>query len=1054
MNNSYSNTIETVLKLPLRLMVLLLLILPFAGQAQTFTVTPSDPVNPQEFGMVATGTSSASKSYNVQGSGFAPGTTVGLALDGSQFEISRNNTSFANAAVDLPADNSGVISTTVYARFSPTVTGIRTRTLKFSSDAAPDVFTYTLRGTGVVGSPSITASPPALAFGDNEVGSTSAAMDISVDASSLTAAITVTAPSGFQVSYSGSPYATTATIAPVNGSVIGATVSVIFKPTAAQNYVGSVTFASTSATTQSVGVSGTGTVAAPILTVDMTALDFGTTTVGLATASQPFTVSGSNLQGQGNVTIAAPTGFQIRTGTNFFSASPITLSPVNGILASTTIDVRFVPNTVGSYSANVVVSTPSGSSALTRNVAVSGTANASSGVATLTANPGSVDFGTVTSSGSANVQSFEVSGTDLTANAVLTPSSNTIQLRNATLGGVFSSSPLTVVKSNGTISPQVIEVRLVPTIAAGAYSKSIDITSGTAATQVSVTAQNTSGATSDISVSNPNGNNFTFVTRPNTISPVQSFLVAGTNLVQPLVVEATGPNAAYFQVSSDNVNFFSSLSFTPNGQGNVIQRPIYARFIPGNNAITVTGTIRNSSAPAPAFDVSITGISEPTIRLDRPIGAFATNVVKNTVTAPVTVRLEGFLLDGQVQLRFPADLDDVTRNPSKTPLFEFSLNGGATYVKSANITPDADGNFATDLLVRYAPVRVGAADQTLQFRNASFFNNTFYTLASGSGRATGFSIAVEPTAQSTAIVTHSADGRSVTITYDLSSPPASTSYGVNRLVIGSSSYITLPPNIFPRDKQNFNPGTTNASGEYNYGTGTSIQPATNTFVVFSGANNSFVINGLDPALTYNFFSFEFNNDGVLNAENYLVPNNQPRNPLPVELLSFTAKLHNGTVALNWATASERNSNYFEVQRSLNGQTFATILGRTPARGTSSQPTAYSAIDASYPAGTLYYRLRQVDLDGTWTYSPVAIVNTTERVAATVLLYPNPTSDVLHVETPAATPYRVLNLLGQSLMTGTTPAEGTPLDVRALPAGAYLLELGTAQGRQVSKFVKE
>ena len=1065
MKNAYLIAMQRALKQPLRLLLLLLLALPFVGQAQTLTLTALDPnissgnnstTNRQDFGSIAVGTFTVSKHYTVTGSGLDPTASVTITIP-NNYSGSQDNRSFTTVAISLTPDSNGDLAITdFYLRFAPTTTGTKNAGIFAQGvdpggtniSSTPSIF---LTGVATAGQPNITVTPAALGFGNQIVNTTSSASTVTVSATSLgTTPITVTAPTGFLVSYNGSAYASTASIAPTSGSVNNKVVNVVFAPTVVQNYVGTITFVSTTAST-TVSVSGAGVPPPPVLNVSPTSLAFGTTTVGAVTASQPFVVSGTNIQG--DVTITAPTGFQIRTGSNYFSANAITLTSAGGTLASTTIDVRFAPTTTGAYNASIVVSTPNSGATVTQNVTVTGTADPSSGVPTVTVNPGAINFGTVTSSGSASNLSFEISGTDLRADIVLTPSISNIQIRNASMGGAFSGSPLILTQTGGSVSAQVIEVRLVSAVAQGSFSQRINVTSGTVATLVTVSATNTSGATSDISVSNPDANNFTFATRPSTLSVAQRFLVAGTNLIQPLVVQPVGANASYFQVSSDNANFFSSLSFTPNAQGNVTQRTVYVRFVPGVNAVTVTSTIRNSSAPAPDFDVSVTGISEPTIRLDRAIGAFATNVVKNTQTAPVTIHLDGFLLTGDVSLLFPPDATDGTRNPNQTPQFEFSLDNGGTYVKNAAITPDASGNFATDILVRFAPVRVGNAAQEMQFSNASFFSGAYFALASGSGRTSGFSIAVEPTVQSVATVVRSADRSSATVTFNLTNPPANTSYGQNRLVIGSSTYSIFPSSLYPADKSNFNPGTTDGSGAYNYGSGTSVGASTdNSFVVFSGANSFFTVANLDPSKDYNFYGFEFNNDGVLNAENYLVPNNQPLSPLPVELLSFTAKRRATSVALNWTTASEKNSAYFEVQRSLNGETFAKVA-HTPARGNTNQLTAYTALDSAVPAGTLYYRLRQVDLDGKVAYSPVVVVGALGQLA-TLQVYPNPASDVLHIEIPDATPYRVFNFLGQTVLSGTTTPEGMVLDVRVLPAGSYLLELRTAQGPQVRKFTKE
>jgi len=1054
MKNPYLNALRWVRKPHLRFLLLLLLALPFVGRAQTFNVVPSDAANPQNFGSVAVGTFSAAKSYTVSGSGLTGPISVGLS--GTSYEISRDNINFSGAAFDLLPDGSGVISTTVYARFRPTAGAAGTvvnRTLNFTSDEASTV-SFNLTGTRAAGAPTITVSPISLSFNSQTVNTASASQSVSVTGTSLTGPITVTAPAGFEVSnaaVNGGAFATTLNIPQGTGS-INTTVNVRFVPDAAQSYVGNVTFASAGATTQNVGVSGTGTLPTPILTATPSPLaDFGSVTVGATSATiRSFTVSGQDLQSP--VTITPPTGFRIRTGANFFSTNAIILIPTNGTLAGTQVDVVFSPTAVQAYVSDITVAS---TNAATQLVRVTGTGTATSGSPVVNVNPNNINFGTVTSSGSTSTQSFEVSGTDLTADIVLTPSISNIQIRNATAGGSFSSSPLTLTRTAGTVAAQVIEVRLVSLVAQGAFNESIAVTStGATATQVTITAQNTSGATSDISVSNPDANNFTFVTRPNTTSVSQRFLVAGTNLVQPLVVQAIGPNAAYFQVSTDNVVFTSSVSFTPNAQGNVTQRPIYVRFVPGVNAVTVTSTIRNSSAPAPDFDVSVTGISEPTIRLDRPIGSFAEDVVKNTVTAPVTVKLEGFLLNGDVDLRFPADASDPTRNPLQTPLFEFSLNNGATYVKQATITPDADGNFSTNLLVRYAPVRVGNAAQEMQFRNASFNNNNFFPLTSGFGRTTGFSIAIEPATQSTATVERSADGTSATITFNLGSAPAGT-YGQNRLVIGSSTYLTtLPTSLFPVDKQNFNPGTTTGGGAYIYGTGTATQASSNTYVVFSGANNAFTVTNLNPALSYNFYGFEFNNDGVLNAENYLVPNNQPQVPLPVELLSFTAKARNNSVVLNWVTASEKNSRSFEVERSTTGKagSYTTVLTKEAA-GTTTVKTKYEAIDTRPVAGLSFYRLKQIDLDGkSTTTAPVAVMTTLGDVS----LFPNPTQGDATILVPQGSTeglsVRITDLAGRTVQSGQLNAEGK-LSTSNLKSGTYIVTIGEGAQAVTRKLVK-
>ncbi|GAB2943015.1 hypothetical protein GCM10027048_04490 [Hymenobacter coalescens] len=176
------------------------------------------------------------------------------------------------------------------------------------------------------------------------------------------------------------------------------------------------------------------------------------------------------------------------------------------------------------------------------------------------------------------------------------------------------------------------------------------------------------------------------------------------------------------------------------------------------------------------------------------------------------------------------------------------------------------------------------------------------------------------------------------------------------------------------------------------------------------------------------------------------------NPLPVVLAAFTARRHADGALLKWTTAQERNSAQFEVLRSTDGGREFRVIGTALAAGNSSSARQYSFVDPALPAGATYYRLRQIDLDGTAVESDIRMVDAS--AATRVRLYPNPATTTLNVAlaTPASG-YRVLNSLGQPLLQG----HGTPsrIDVSALPKGVYLLELHLPNaGRLVQRFVRE
>ena len=176
------------------------------------------------------------------------------------------------------------------------------------------------------------------------------------------------------------------------------------------------------------------------------------------------------------------------------------------------------------------------------------------------------------------------------------------------------------------------------------------------------------------------------------------------------------------------------------------------------------------------------------------------------------------------------------------------------------------------------------------------------------------------------------------------------------------------------------------------------------------------------------------------------------NPLPVQLVAFAAtRTAAGPVALAWTTATELHSDHFEVERSLDGQLFEQIAVISGG-GTSAQARQYTARDAAAPAGPLYYRLRLVDTDATFAYSPTVVV--AAGPGSELPLSPNPTHDQLSFYTELPTAYAVRSVLGQQVRAGTTAPGTTQLDVADLASGVYLLELRTNAGRVVRRFVKE
>lgn len=169
-------------------------------------------------------------------------------------------------------------------------------------------------------------------------------------------------------------------------------------------------------------------------------------------------------------------------------------------------------------------------------------------------------------------------------------------------------------------------------------------------------------------------------------------------------------------------------------------------------------------------------------------------------------------------------------------------------------------------------------------------------------------------------------------------------------------------------------------------------------------------------------------------------------PLPVVLTRFTAEPRGADALLRWATASEKNSDRFEVEASADGRAFRRI-GQVAGQGSTSQPHDYQLLDpaiARYAASPVYYRLRQVDLDGTASYSVVRTVAV--PTAAGLALFPNPTraAATLTGAKPAAQ-VQVYDALGRLVLTATADATGAAnLQLPTwLATGVYVVRTGAS-----------
>jgi hypothetical protein len=138
--------------------------------------------------------------------------------------------------------------------------------------------------------------------------------------------------------------------------------------------------------------------------------------------------------------------------------------------------------------------------------------------------------------------------------------------------------------------------------------------------------------------------------------------------------------------------------------------------------------------------------------------------------------------------------------------------------------------------------------------------------------------------------------------------------------------------------------------------------------------------------------------------------------LPVELVDFTATWDNQTVVLDWLTASELNNSHFTVERLDPDSADFKEITRVNGMGTSPTGKAYQFIDQHPAPGQLYYRLKQTDFDGTFTYSQVVTVYN-PFVEEKFRLYPNPAPAGSTINFTMPESVEVFNSLHQPVLTG-------------------------------------
>jgi hypothetical protein len=173
-------------------------------------------------------------------------------------------------------------------------------------------------------------------------------------------------------------------------------------------------------------------------------------------------------------------------------------------------------------------------------------------------------------------------------------------------------------------------------------------------------------------------------------------------------------------------------------------------------------------------------------------------------------------------------------------------------------------------------------------------------------------------------------------------------------------------------------------------------------------------------------------------------------PLPIELLNFDARLKtNDEVELIWQTASEVNNDFFTIEKSIDGTSW-NELRQVDGAGNSTAILNYIMLDEHPYADVTYYRLKQTDFDGHFSYSVIKAITITEKNRP-FLIYPNPAQDLITINGNRSelSQLKIYNILGQDVTDQIKELKNEEttrtIEIKNLNAGIYYIHSETAVG---------
>ncbi|MFM1775852.1 MAG: hypothetical protein RJA53_1462, partial [Bacteroidota bacterium] len=640
------------------------------------------------------GVASATQTVTVEGTDL--GSNIVLTAP-TGYELSTDASSYSNS-VTLTQSGGTVSSTSIYVRLTSAAINGATGTISVTSTNATTKTFAT--GTAVVNAiPSIT------------LGSTS---NVSTSATSFNLPYTATTGSPNQYSITTGATALTGFSAITNGSLTTSPINVIIPASAANTYNFNLTVKNSATGCESAPVAFTQTITQPTITTSGTLSAF-TSCSGVASSTQTVTVSGVNLTN--NITLTAPTDYELSTNASSYS-NTVTLTQSGGTITTTTIYVRLTSAATNGAS-GTVSATSTGATSQTFSISA----------ATVNALP------TITLGATSSVSSFATSFNLPYTGTTGSPDKYSITNTTPVLAG-FNS--VTDASLSGTSS----ETITIPTSLANTYGFNITVknsTTGCVSNPVAFT-QTVTGPLITI-----NGSLSTFTTCSGVASATQTITVEGANLGANVILSApTG-----YELSSDASSYSNTVTLTQSG-GTITTTTIYVR-LNGSATNGASGTISATSTNAytqtiatgtavvnaiPTITLGTTSsISTSATSFNLPYSTTTGSPNQYSITSALPNQLAGFTavsnatLSGTISVAIPA-------SAANTYNFNLTVKNSATGCESAPVAftqtiTQPTINISGTLTAFSTCSGVASSTQTFTVSGANLINNITLTAPIG-----------------------------------------------------------------------------------------------------------------------------------------------------------------------------------------------------------------------------------------------------------------------------------------------------------------------------------